>query len=381
VTRPSGWRDPGPPPFELRADGGERVAIEGGRIAAEPSPGSFSIPLGPGLLLPGLINAHDHLFLNHFPRLGRPPYANVYEWASDVQGRLGDEVRRYRALPRRDAYLFGALKNLISGVTSVAHHDTWSAEGEALPVRVLRVRVVHSLGLETDVDRARRGDADTADRPLCLHLAEGVDARAFAEVEEAARRGLLSPDTLAVHVIAAADDDVARLRESGTAVVWCPTSNLHLYGRTMPAELIRSGVDVLIGTDSLLSGAGTLLDELQAARACGLLDDAALLDAVGATAARRLHVAPPSLSPGAAADVCFLRRPPLEARPADVALVVVDGLPRYGDAEFAELFERAGVEVDALEVGGVEKLVEAPLGEVARRVLDLSPTCARIFGA
>jgi hypothetical protein len=64
-----------------------------------------------------------------------------------------------------------------------------------------------------------------------------------------------------------------------------------------------------------------------------------------------------------------------------VALVVVDGRPRYGDAEFAELFRRAGVEVDALEVGGAAKLVEAPLGQVARRVLDLSPTCARIFGA
>jgi cytosine/adenosine deaminase-related metal-dependent hydrolase len=371
----------GPPPFHLHTGDGRCVAIRGGRIAAEPAPGSFGVAPGSGHLLPGLINAHDHLFLNHFPRLGRPPYASVYDWADDVQGRLADEVRRYRALPRRDAYLFGALKNLVSGVTSVVHHDTWSAEGEALPVRVLRVRVVHSLGLEPDLERARRGDADMAGRPLCLHLAEGVDARAFAEVGEAAQRGLLTPDTLAVHVIAADADDIVRLRASGAAVVWCPTSNLHLYGRTLPAELAGSGVDVLLGTDSLLSGAGTLLDELRAARACGLLDDAALLEAVGATAARRLGVAPPSLAPGAAADLCLLRRPPLEATSADVALVVVDGRPRYGDAEFAELFGHAGVEVDALEVGGAAKLVEAPLGQVARRVLELSPTCARIFGA
>ena len=31
-------------------------------------------------------------------------------------------------------------------------------------------------------------------------------------------------------------------------------------------------------------------------------------------------------------------------------------------------------------VDGAEKLVEAPLGHIARRVLELSPTCARIFG-
>ncbi|HEU4559851.1 MAG TPA: amidohydrolase family protein [Longimicrobium sp.] len=374
-------RDSRNPPFDLHVDGAGCVAVRDGRITAEPAPGSFSVRLGPGVILPGLINAHDHLFLNHFPRLGRPPYANVYEWADDVQGRLAGEVRRYRALPRRDAYLFGALKNLVGGVTSVVHHDSWHPEGEALPVRVLRVRVVHSLGLEADVEQARRGDAGTEGRPLCLHLAEGVDARAFAEVEEAVRRGLLGPGTLAVHVIAASGADAARLRESGTAVVWCPTSNLHLYGRTLLAGLAGSGVDVLLGTDSLLSGAGTLLDELRAARVCHLLDDAALLDAVGATAARRLGVAPPSLAPGATADLCFFRRPPLEARPADVALVVVDGRPRYGDAEFAELFARARVEVDVLEVGGVAKLVEAPLGQVARRVLDLSPECARIFGA
>lgn len=371
---------PGHPSFHLHTDGGESVSVENGCIAAEPARGSISVHAGPALLLPGLINAHDHLFLNHYPRLGRPLYASVYEWADDVQSRLGDEVRRYRALPRRDAYLFGALKNLIAGATSVVHHDTWSAEGEALPVRVLRVRVVHSLGLEPDIDHALRGDAQTRDRPLCLHLAEGVDARTFAEISEADRRGLLTPDTLAVHVIAAGADDVARLRESGAAVVWCPTSNLHLYGRTLSAELAGSGVDVLLGTDSLLSGDGTLLDELRAARACGLLDDAALLEAVGATAARRLRVPPPSLEPGAAADFCLFRRPPLDARPADVALVVVDGRPRYGDAEFAELFERAGVEVDALEVDGAEKLVEAPLGQVVRRVHDLSPSCARIFG-
>lgn len=369
----------GHPPFHLQADGGERVAVQDGRIAAGPAPGSFGVGLGPGVLVPGLINAHDHLFLNHFPRLGRPPYASVYAWAADVQGRLADQVRRCRALPCRDAYLFGALKNLAGGVTSVVHHDTWSAEGEDLPVRVLRVRVFHSLGLEPDVEGALAGDADTADRPLCLHLAEGVDARAFGEVAQAARRGLLSPDTLAVHVIAAGAGDVALLRASGAAVVWCPTSNLHLYGRTMPPALPASGVDVLLGTDSLLSGAGTLLDELRAARACRLLDDAALLEAVGATAARRLGVTPPSLAPGAAADLCFLRRPPLEARPADVALVVVDGRPRYGDAAFAALFAHAGVEVDALRVGGTEKLVEAPLGQVARRVLELSPECARIF--
>src|SRR5690606_40082575 len=108
------------------------------------------------------------------------------------------------------------------------------------------------------------------------------------------------------------DDGVRRLRAAGAAVVWCPTSNAFLYGRTAPPELLAEGVDVLLGSDSLLTGDGTLLDELRAARALGLLDDARLAAAVGETAARRLGLAPPPLAPGPAADL-VAPRPPLRA--------------------------------------------------------------------
>ena len=35
-------------------------------------------------ILPGLINAHDHLEFNLFPRLGRGPYPNSEVWARDI---------------------------------------------------------------------------------------------------------------------------------------------------------------------------------------------------------------------------------------------------------------------------------------------------------
>ena len=67
--------------------------------------------------------------------------------------------------------------------------------------------------------------------PFAVHLAEGVDAAAAAEVRELARRGLVGP------------------------------------------SLLAPGVDVLLGSDSLLTGAGTLLDELRCARELGALSD------------------------------------------------------------------------------------------------------------
>jgi cytosine/adenosine deaminase-related metal-dependent hydrolase len=162
---------------------------------------------------------------------------------------------------------------------------------------------------------------------FCVHLAEGVGAAAADEVAALDRMGLLSSRLIAVHGVGMDRDAIARFRASGAALVWCPTSNLFLFGRTAPPALL-DGVDVLLGSDSLLTGDGDLLDEMHLARRLGLLSDERLTEAVGVTAARRLGLATPSLAPGAAADIIVLTKPLLEARTEDVALVIVGGIPR-----------------------------------------------------
>lgn len=365
--------------YRLVAADGTACVVADGRIADADAPCEFTLELDAARLRPGLINAHDHLHRNHYPRLGAPPYPDAYAWGRDLHERWARDIARCGALDRADALLFGALKTLLGGATTVVHHDRWEpAFDGTFPVRVARTRFAIAPGLEPDLARAADGGPALREKPLCIHLAEGTNAAAADEVRTLADLGLLDDRLIAVHVVGVDDDGVRRLRAARAAVVWCPTSNAFLFGRTAPAALLAEGMDVLLGSDSLLTGAGTLLDELRAARALGLLDDARLAAAVGETAARRLGLAPPSLAPGAAADLVALRRPLLDASAADVELVVVGGVPRLADERYAELFERCGVATEALRIGHTTKRVAAPLASVAQRVFDLVPECARI---
>jgi len=302
------------------------LGIESGVIV--PPSGRFDVTLRipNGTAQPGLINAHDHLHRNHYGRLGHPPYEDAYDWGRDIHHRCAESIARGRAMPRRHALLHGAWKNLRAGVTTVVHHDTWEAAfDEGFPLRVVPVRSAHSLGFAPRLPAPKPGE------PFAIHLAEGVNVAAAEEVRALDALGLLTPDLLAVHAVGVDARGIQRLRGVGAAVVWCPSSNRFLFGRTAPAGLLAPGIDVLLGSDSLLTADGSLLRELHMARGLGLLGRDRLCDAVGATAARRLGVEPPSLAVGARADVVVLRRPLLDATEQDVAVVVAQGVLRVLD--------------------------------------------------
>jgi cytosine/adenosine deaminase-related metal-dependent hydrolase len=310
------------------------VAIENGTIV-EPS-GHFAteIRVPSGEVWPGLINAHDHLHRNHYGRLGAPPYPNAYAWAKDIQSRHASEIAQGRASPRRKALLIGAWKNLLAGVTRVVHHDPWEADFEVdFPIEVVRIASADSLGMTPDF-------VAPDSRPFALHVAEGVDRDAAEEVRLLDARGLLTRDLIAVHAVGPDADGIERLRASGAAIVWCPTSNHYLFDRTAPERLLAEGIDVLLGSDSLLTGAGTLLDELRAAR--GVIADARLLDAVGPLAAERLGLPEPSLAPGTPADLVLFRKPLLEAGPTDVVIVMAKGQLRALDPDLVGVLDIDG---------------------------------------
>src|SRR5579862_241913 len=131
-----------------------RVVAEGGlasslrfatRVLAIDEPprrGDTVVDLDGGFVLPGLVNAHDHLELNHYgPLKGRDRYTNAADWIDDMRVRLRSDpsIASNRAYPLASRLFIGGLKNLLAGATTVAHHNPRYGEiARSVPVRVLR---------------------------------------------------------------------------------------------------------------------------------------------------------------------------------------------------------------------------------------------------
>lgn len=216
------------------------------------------------LILPGLINAHDHLEFNLFPRLGRPTYPNASAWAADIYRPHESPVREHLLVPKRDRLLWGGIKNLLSGVTTVSHHNPYepSVFRRDFPVRVVRrFGWAHSLAFSPDLLEAWHSTPKSW--PFIIHAGEGIDACAHGEIPRLKQMGILNARTVLVHAVAATADHLEAIRQSGASIVWCPSSNLFTLGKTLSCDAFRSGVQIALGTDSALTGAGDMIDEIR----------------------------------------------------------------------------------------------------------------------
>ncbi len=260
------------------------------------------------LLMPGLVNLHTHLELP--PLLNAIRAKSFPEWALNliVAKKDLDKTRYTKAV-------LANIKTLIeSGTTTVGEICTHEISPSLLKQNGLRAVVFreiismarHSanLPLPAFANKSAGGLVQFGLSPhspytvsksvavrikelsikkrfrLAMHVAESKDETRLlrreksgleqlyqfahwdlagapsgaSSVEYLDRIGFLSPQLLAVHGVQITDRDLELIKKSRTSVAHCPRSNKELgVGRMPLAKLLRVGITVGLGTDSLAS--------------------------------------------------------------------------------------------------------------------------------
>jgi cytosine/adenosine deaminase-related metal-dependent hydrolase/ubiquinone/menaquinone biosynthesis C-methylase UbiE len=274
------------------------ILIEDGRVDAildKVDTTGQSLNLSGYCLLPGLINAHEHLEFGLFPRLGRPasarPYQNSPEWAREIHRVYADVIDHYKQIPQTVHLWWGAIRNLLCGVTTICHHNPLHAElaDQDFPVRIVsRFGWSHSLTFAPNL--AERVHATPKGQPFILHAAEGTDQESRNEVSELDRMQVLDERTVLVHGLACTAEEISIINRRSASLVVCPTSNRFLFGKTPSVELLTSIERVSLGSDSPITAAGDLLDEVRHLYKETGLDPEKIFRMITTTSAEILHL-------------------------------------------------------------------------------------------
>ncbi len=391
-------------------------------------PGAHFVDARGGLIMPGLINLHHHAYYT-LARGLRPRPGAVKGLPALLEGRWW---RLDRAMNLEDVYHGAAaafLECVRSGVTTVFdHHASYGAVtgslseiSRAADELGLRACLCYEVSdregeskcraaIQENVDfireASRRGDGmrcgmmgmhagfTLSDRTLeaCMealpatsgchiHVAECLEDTTHSlqtygksVVRRLRERGVLGRKALAAHCIHLNWEDVQILRETDTAVIHCPRSNMcNAAGAADVTEYSRARVGLGLGTDG---EAADMLGELAAASAlcrhssqnpdAGFEELPRALFTSNAAFANRFFETPLGvLKPGAAGDVIVLDyRPPtpLTAENLDLHLLAAAGTARVSTTAAAgKLLMEYGVLLCADE----EKLLDGARKQAA----------------
>jgi 5-methylthioadenosine/S-adenosylhomocysteine deaminase len=363
--------------------------------------GATEIRLG-GLVIPGLIDAHNHGLFDIFDESDWTPsqlYTNHNQWTAETRYQQMVDAKQYLDSETVGSTIdvncemdkYAEVKALVAATTSILVAPGASRNCYATLARTIDTT---ASGLATDaIQTSISVPANTTAATICgnftsgftnayvVHIAEGTDATAKNEFATLASRSggcLIAPQTTIVHGTALGPTEFTQMAGAGMRLVWSPKSNVFLYGSaTRVDQAVAAGVQVIaLAPDWSLGGSVNLLDELAFANTW---DDANLGDAlttrrlfdmVTIDAARALGVDAQlgSLEVGKRADIALVAGDPndpygamVRLHPGAVQLVMIDGRVLYGDAPL----KAAGPILpgcEPLTVCGVEKFLCAAEG-------------------
>ncbi len=343
------------------------------------------IEIPPAFAYAPLINAHDHLVGNWFPRSGdNRPYPSSHLWVEDMKQSFSIQERNnFWINPGDGNYTeeralllaqLGAYKNLFSGCGFVQDHSPRQPDSyyDSFPITVIRdYQQCHSLILKNwwgGFTAVEEMALTKGKMPFILHLAEGADEVAKKEFGLLKEQGLLKPNLLLVHGIALTKAQLQEIAQAGASICWCPTSNFYLIGKTLDINTcLELGINVALGTDSTQTGSINLLDEIaQAHLKFPEIPLQTLYQMVTVNAAKALFIPAEKavLDPEKTTELLLidaLDSDPfanlLEVSSEHIQLLLHNGLPLYGDAAWLEYFASPPADYTEFRVGKREKFV------------------------
>ncbi len=313
------------------------------------------------IVYPGLLNAHDHLLGNYYPRVGNGPYLCWKPWDIDLKNaKLYDERNR---LSLDQIYLLSYYRQILSGVTTVCDHIPHLINDKQITTAYIRIIeqycIAHEISSyeltwgeahEVEIQKAKRYNI-----PFVTHLEEGFDEESLRGVEQLHEKKGIFNNSVLVHCIGCDEEDISLIAQQKASMVWCPNSNFFMFERTANIRsFLKNNVNVCLGTDSPMSGGIHILDELKKAQniyqkiygekisAQQLFTMVTMNPATAFKLARHLG----TITPGKQADFIVLKatsqQSPYEqllaAEIEDIEIVVRDGIPLYFHEKHKPLF-------------------------------------------
>jgi 5-methylthioadenosine/S-adenosylhomocysteine deaminase len=331
-------------------------------------------------IFPGLIDLHDHITWNLLPRW-KPNelFSNRYEWQQRTAYKISLDGPHAKLAADHalmcDADRFGEIKAIIGGSTSVVgsltptpntddnnciiglarNLDNYSGfDGSTLNHEKLLYEVFPFEMKFGDANKARSDLESGKLKAFIVHVGEGKpgDAASAREFRMLAKRGdgFLRAGVSVIHGVALGRTEFKQMADAGMGLIWSPRSNIELYGATTDVRTAKElGIKIALAPDWSPSGSDGMIEELKyaatwnASQVPPVFDDAELVrmatnvPAMLAGADRQIG----SLTKGLYADLLLIRKSGkigayeslLHARAADIRLVVIGGVPTYGDAD------------------------------------------------
>ncbi|HCL57420.1 MAG TPA: hydrolase [Spirochaetia bacterium] len=338
-------------------------------------PVSFNVG-GDYYAYPGFINSHDHLLGNYFPRVGNGPYLNWLPWDNDLKSA---KIYQERAkLTNYEIYFIACLRNLISGVTWISDHIPHVVNEKFIPHLPINIISRYTLAHEVSSYDLKWGDpkkeheiAKKEKIPFITHIEEGFDEEAKKGVDYLKEYQALDEYTVMVHGIALSEEDLKDIGIAKAHLVWCPTSNTFMFSKTADVKnWLKNKINVCLGTDSPMSGGLNLLEEIRFARSVyekmygEKLDERLIFQMITSNPAKAFKIPAGDLSENSPANFVITRK--ITDNPytnlayltlSDIALVVVNGKPLYGDMKFAPLLKELKIQHWKIEVENEEKFL------------------------